>query len=345
MKKITFIISALNEGKHVIDTLKSLFASGNHELFDVIVIDDGSEKWEPIPKKYPVVLITHEQRKGVQASRDEGVSIAQTPYVCVLNARMRFIPGWIEKSIEYLDRESKTLFCTTSVVLWDKSIKEVEDEIKKLKSLPKVDEAEIKAWEDYKEKIKDLGPVDEIDDKKERKYGAKILESYKYPNYDLILAANWQAEQSGNSYEIPCVLGACYMTSKAWWQYIRGLEGLYSYGSDEELLSLKTWAFGGKVKIIKEIETGNLYREIKSYCDPVEDLMWNKMFIAFTLLNWHRAINILSLFNQSAQYEKHYTIIMKRLIIQMPYIIAKRNEYEKLKIHDIENLVTKMEDK
>jgi glycosyltransferase involved in cell wall biosynthesis len=343
MKRITLIIAALNEGKEVVNTIKSIYETADKELFDIIVFDDGSDKWVDIPKKYPVKFIQNEQRKGIQYCRDLGVSMSDTQYVCLLNAHMRFTPGWLDKSLAYLDANPKCLLGVTSIVLYSKE--ELASNEKLLKTL-KGEERENaqKAWDEFQEKIKDIGDPEEIDDKKERKYGADIIlwaEKEKY-----LLGPRWRTTpQPANLYEIPEALGAAYFCSKKWYTYIGGLDaldehGMRSYGNDEELLSLKTWAFGGRVLQMQDVEIGNLYHPLfKRYPDNTEDFVWNKIFILFTMLPWDEAYGWMLKLHQT-EFTRYATVIKNRIIKFTDYLRATRRRNELLTVHDIRHLLT-----
>jgi glycosyltransferase involved in cell wall biosynthesis len=343
MKKITLIIAALNEGKEVLNTLKSIFATADEELFDVILFDDGSDKWVDIPKKYYKTFIQHDQRKGIQYCRDLGVSMSETPYVCLLNAHMRFTPGWLDKAITYLDANPKCLLGPTSVVIYSKD--ELKENEKLLKTLKGEDlERCQKVWDEFNEKIKDIGDPEEIDEKKERKYGATIILWANKEKY--LLGPRWITEpQPGNLYEVPEALGAAYFTSKKWYNYIGGLDalsdhGMGSYGNDEELLSLKTWAFGGRVLLMKDVEVGNLYHPLfKRYPDNVEDFVWNKMFILFTLLPWNEAYGWMLKLDQT-EWAKYSGVIKNRLIKFTDYLKSIRRRNELNTVRDIKHLLT-----
>lgn len=343
MKKITIIISALNEGKEVLNTIKSIYETADSELFDIILFNDGSDKWVDIPKKYPHKLITHTQRKGVQYCRDIGVCLAETNFIVLINAHMRFTLGWLDKSIAYLEANPKCLLGPTSVVLYSKD--ELKNNEKLLETLKGEDrEKAYRHWEELKEKLSKLGDTEVIDELKERKYGAKIYlwsEKEKY-----LLGPQWITEpQEGNLYEIPEALGAAYFCSKKWYSYIGGLDaldgkGMRYYGNDEELLSLKTWAFGGRVLLMKDVEIGNLYHPFfKRYPDAVEDFVWNKVFILFTMLPWNEAYGWMLKIDQT-EFHKYSSVIKNRVIKFTDYLRSIRARNEKLTVHDIKHLLT-----
>lgn len=123
----------------------------------------------------------------------------------------------------------------------------------------------------------------EISEKKTNKpYGAYL----NFESNDQAFKAEWkywEKEPEANIEDIPCVLGATYAASKRYWQYLRGLEGLISYGSDEPYISLKVWLEGGRCRLLKDIVIGHIYR--KSFPYPVEHIfiIYNMLFVAEVL--------------------------------------------------------------
>lgn len=82
----------------------------------------------------------------------------------------------------------------------------------------------------------------------------------------LTLDAKWYHKNSNikikdECFDIPCILGASYAGHKSFWQYIKGLYGLKSYGFEEQLISLKTWLSGGCCKVVTTVELGHIFRE------------------------------------------------------------------------------------
>jgi len=295
---ITFIISARNENKEPLNTIKSLWDSiEDKELFKIILVNDGSSEWTKIPKKYNIKEITHAIPQGIHASIDEVVELVDTEHIGILNARMRFRKGWFTELSKHL--KNKQLLSCTSVVLRPNQTD--------------MDKAETK------------------------RYGADI----HYKNGDNYLIARWRKEENKDIYDIPCALGASYFMTKKWYKHIKGLQGLCMWGSLQEFLSLKTWKFGGKVKLLKTVEIGNIYQDKKGdekrYTDSHIDIIWNKLFMAFTLFDWKFAINLLGEYYES----EYYNPLKLMLITDMPKIM----EYEKyFKVYgrfDINNLIIK----
>lgn len=344
MKRITIIMAALNEGKEVLNTVKSIYENTDPGLFDMIVFNDGSDKWIDIPaKKYPHVFVNHEQRKGIQYCRDLGVAMSTTEYIVLINSHMRFPSGWLEKSLAHMDANPKCLFGVTSVVLYSQDEIALNEKLLKTLKGEEKEKAET-AWKELQGKIKTIGDTEVIDDLKERKYGADIYlwaEKEKY-----LLGPRWRTERSWQDlYEVPEALGAAYFCSRKWYTYIGGLDaldgkGMCSYGNDEELLALKTWAFGGRVLQMQDVEIGNMYHPMfKRYPDSVQDFVWNKIFILFSMLPWDEAYGWMLKLDQT-EFAKYSSVTKNRVIKNTDYLKSIRRRNELLTTHDIKHLLT-----
>lgn len=251
-KKLTVIISFLNEGEEVVRTLSSVleYAAGK---VDVIVINDGSGTlydYENMLAPYSgITYIRNEKRRGVAACRDMGVKLSQTPYFLHLDAHMRFYcGGWVDEIVALLEEDDRRILCCQTKVL----------------------------------KKDDSGEVVEV--RRKKTCGARI----NFSDGDNLLSPDWiySAESHPESavVDIPCVLGATYAASKRYWEYLRGYEGLVLYGSEEPYISIKAWLEGGRCQLIRDIEVGHIYRDRFPYrVDPAEP-MYNKMLIASVLL-------------------------------------------------------------
>lgn len=85
---------------------------------------------------------------------------------------------------------------------------------------------------------------------------------YNYQVEKSKLNCVWNVKKiSETEFEIPCILGANYMCSMRWWNYIKGLQGLKLYGRDEPYISRKSIMMGGKVKCIPQITTLHKHRK------------------------------------------------------------------------------------
>ncbi len=246
---LTAIIPFLNEGAEVFNTVESI--RNTSENVDIILINDASTDgydYRAVAERFGAVYVEHSERKGVAASRDEGVEMCETEYFILLDAHMRFYQNdWVDRIKQAVDRDSRALYCCQTVIL------------------AKNDDGEVS--------VKECNPP----------YGAYI--NFSTPE---VLNPSWnhfvsQADQ--DVVDIPCVLGASYVCCKAYWQKLKGLEGLRSYGLDEPLISLKVWLEGGRCRLVRNVKVGHIYRpqlpyEVKSF-----DYVFNQLYIAELLFD------------------------------------------------------------
>jgi len=253
-KTLTAIIPFLNEKSEVENTVKSIKEHSNGNI-EILLINDASDDdfdYKFIAEKYGVTYVENTERMGVAASRDLGVELCQTPYFLLLDAHMRFYDSaWIQRIIEELDADQRSLLCCQTKAL------EIKDDV---------------LTED-KERSPSYGACIELDS------GLKLIEPF------------WifrEPEETSRLHTIPivCVLGAGYACSKTYWQYLKGLEGLKYYGSDEPYISIKVWLEGGSCKLLKDVVIGHIYRSSSNppYVTDVKFRIYNRLFIIESLI-------------------------------------------------------------
>lgn len=251
-RKLTAVISFLNEGEEVENTVASVLEYAEDKV-DIIVINDGSSAlydYEEMLAPYPdVTYIKNEKRKGVAACRDMGVEMAKTPYFILLDSHMRFYrEGWVDEITQLLDEDDRRILCCQTKPLE----KDESDEI--------------------------------IPMHLKTPYGARI----NFTEEDCLLDPKWRCipdpDPEATIIDVPCVLGATYAGSRRYWQYLRGYEGLRLYGLEEPYISMKAWLEGGKCQLIKDIEVGHIYRTRSPYRIANNEIMYNRMVIASLLL-------------------------------------------------------------
>ena len=87
MSDVTVVIANYNYGRY----LGEAVASALHERALVVVVDDGST--EPVPDLPSEVELIRQENQGVARARNAGLARVQTPYVLVLDADDRLVPG------------------------------------------------------------------------------------------------------------------------------------------------------------------------------------------------------------------------------------------------------------
>ena len=138
--------------------------------------------------------------------------------------------------------------------------------------------------------------------------------------------------------EIPCIMGASYSSNITYWNKIKGVKGLRSYGYDEQFLSMKTILEGGKCKIIKNVVFGHIFRahtEV-SYVVNNADVIFNQLYIAELLFPYDKKIIFFrflksmsdpDVFNCSIQMFKNIRIELIQLKIYFKKVFTRDFEY------------------
>lgn len=301
MKKLTVIIPFLNEGIEVRRTLESMWAHGGEQV-EVVLVNDASENgydYKQVAKDFGAQYIEHAGRCGVSASRDEGVEHCATPFFLFLDGHMRFYTeNWIDRIVEELEKDGRQLLCCQTKVL-NKT---------------------------------DGGEVVEVSNRA-NVYGARI----RFCDSEKVLACEWKLEEAkpgALTEEIPCVLGAAYATSKSYWQYLKGVNGLLCYGNEEEYISMKVWLEGGRCRLLKDVIIGHIYRKHAVYQVDAVCVYYNKMLIAELLLPSDVKQQVFK--GLQMQNEGMYTKAFRLLIENREFIREMRDYYHSICKNDFD---------
>ncbi len=220
-KKITIIIPFLNEGVEVEETVKNIKEHAKIP-FDIILINDGStDKYNyfQVAQKYNCIYREHKNRVGVASSRDEGVLLARTKYILLLDAHMRvYQDDWLENIITHLEELSDNLLCAATI------------------------------------------PLDLDGNKTSEKIGYGAYWDFNTSNIHWVTKITSE-EKKSRRVEVPCLLGASYAFDRDYWLKLKGLEGLSSYGLDEQFICLKNWIMGGKSYVALDVKFGHKFRD------------------------------------------------------------------------------------
>ena len=183
------------------------------------------------------ILIRNSTRVGAGSSRHIGVLRASSKYILMIDSHMRFVDGWYEKAMEHLKTGENTVWCCQCLGL-DESM------------------------------MNPLTP-------KGIYTGADLVIYRKSDNK--LFEGVWRGQQSGNRYDIPCIMGACYFSTREWFLYIGGLEFNKDWGDEEPFLSIKSWLAGGNVMMMNDFGIGHKFRSTSSYTTNISSLKYNKI--------------------------------------------------------------------
>lgn len=248
-KCLTVIIPFLNEGEEVVNTVKSIRDTVRNAV-DIITINDLSTDGYPYHEQlseYGVYYVFNKERKGVAASRDLGVSLCKTPYFLLLDGHMRFYSNdWCEILTSLLNRNDRCVLCCQGRPL------QKEDGVVSELS---VDNSTFGAYFPFEK-------------------GRSLVDIRWNTN---------EISRNSNLEPISAVLGAGYASSKRYWKYLKGLDGLLSYGSDESFISLKVWMEGGKCLLVKNVVIGHIYRKSSPFRRYRQVEVYNQLLISYLL--------------------------------------------------------------
>ena len=264
MYKLTIIIPSRNE-TGLLDTLKSLFKHSKG-LFEVIVVNDctDSDKWTEPKERGNLRVLRAFPPVGFSGAIQMGINAAKSDNIYICGARTRFTVGWVNKTISHIEDEPETLFCVTNPV-----IKEPDTEIS---------QAEQTTW-------------------------GGVMHYYKEEHWFKYLLNFPNRSKEPDGEEIDCAYGGSYAMKKSWWTHIHGLDMIDTRGGCNQFLSLKTWMAGGKVKVMKDVIVGNIYRKFCSYPVGFDSLIFNRLMILGTLYGMGKVIEAYDTYKNYREFQ------------------------------------------
>ena len=261
---LSVIIPFLNEGEEITNTVSSIRANSFNKDITIIVIDDCSSDgidYKSRLSPYNVKYFRNNVRMGAALSKERGVRFASSKYFIILDAHMRvFTPNWDSLLLSNLSKNPHAIFCCKTV-----PIKKGSDGSVIIDSSPDNKAAFLTFRDD--------------------KYIPSIRWNERPNDYIPGLSDN----------EICAILGACYASSKEYWNLITGMQGLLHFGCEEACLSIKSWLWGGGCRYIQDIVFGHIYRNTSNYYFSKSGYLYNYLAIGEMLFPyaencWCRAI-------------------------------------------------------
>lgn len=250
--KLTVVIPFLNEGDELVNTVKSIRKTARENV-EIVVVNDCStdnRNYQEELKPFNVRYYTNQFRLGAALSKERGVKLCPTPYFILLDADMRCLTSdWHNILTSQLDDNPNRLLCC--------------------KTVPK------------------LTTENEIPRSQPREEAKAAFLTFIEDDY--IPGIRWLEGVNRNipgleDAEICAVLGACYASSKEYWNQIGGMYGLLHFGCEEAYLSIKSWLSGGGCHYIPEISFSHLYRNTASYYLSSNAYIYNYLAICHMLM-------------------------------------------------------------
>lgn len=258
--QISIIIPVHNDAAELRKTLEGIAATTGPGDCEVIVVDDLSPR--PVVAFGNEIIIRNTKRIGVGPSRHIGAMRSTADWLCFLDSHMRFEPDWVTKAMEVIRQgESSTLYCATSAQA--------------------------------------LAENTSIAGKPSICFGADFHVHGPHPKHGKMQTfdAIWAERKPEENPEIHCVMGGAYFMHRFEFFRLDPLRYLRTWGMDEEMLSLKTWLSGGKVKLMSHVRIGHVYRTSKRlpFILYEWEKFYNKIFAICTLLPYAMATKLVRL--------------------------------------------------
>lgn len=121
MQIATVVIPNLNGMRYLKECLDSLMTQSRQD-FSVLLIDNGSTDGSAdyVESHYPEVTVKrHETNMGFCFAVNEGIRMAKTPYVILLNNDTACDPAFVEKLTAAMEKEKKCFSCASRMVRMD----------------------------------------------------------------------------------------------------------------------------------------------------------------------------------------------------------------------------------
>src|SRR3989344_4158485 len=116
--KISLIIPAHNEEKHILPTLETAILNSAGKLFEIIVVDNAStDKTAESASSFPEVRIVKEQNKGLTHARQRGFIESKGEILAFIDADTLMPPSWVD-NIEREFLEDENLACLSGPYIY-----------------------------------------------------------------------------------------------------------------------------------------------------------------------------------------------------------------------------------
>ena len=267
---LSVLIPFRNDYEHIDAVVKNIIDTAESDDYEILVYNDGSVLSSGKPRTLELDykntrVINASQSYGVGYAFDRLAEEAQGEYLVLTASDVFPHKGWYEKVRNEVSRNPNTIGC--AVCVGDKP--------------------------PYKEHWgADLLFTVSNDDLPKN---SKLRE--RKGGYTNLFKARWlDRKWSDEPYEIPCLLGAFYFTSKAYYKHIGGFDtekgnryiGHKIYGHLEPYLSLKSWLVGGGCTLYPDIKATHLFGRIDGKNAAAKGgrsalwMFWNVLFILET---------------------------------------------------------------
>lgn len=329
---VSVIIACYNDQYWLYQTIERLYEGQDPDSFEVIVVDDCSTTpimvtdfiYKATDMKYlPVRVLRNTVHQGVGYSFDRGVKEAVGDTIVLMGSDVLVKDrSWLSEAEKWSADHPKAIGCAVCNCLSPKNTDFDAPDMKKLYG----------------------ATINWVNTYYKHPFGNEFLPA----DYciDIINASSLSSPIEGRDDCVPCIIGAFYVTTKGFYQYINGWDtdggvnkGHQHWGGLEPWISIKTWLLGGECRVIRSLEVGHIFGRLTHAGGVMAqrgiraDLRWyNKLFIVHTLFTEHEKQGLLSmlnrLFKENDAYDKNYGIGLKLIRKNADWVntVMRRND-------------------
>ncbi|MCX6976168.1 MAG: glycosyltransferase family 2 protein, partial [Verrucomicrobia bacterium] len=104
---VSVVIPTFNHSQDVIRCLESITSSGDLSLYEVILVDDGSDivDADRFRSISGIRLLVQSENSGFAAACEAGVAASSSEFIYLLNNDTEVVSGWLDGLVEEFDRE------------------------------------------------------------------------------------------------------------------------------------------------------------------------------------------------------------------------------------------------
>ncbi len=249
---ISVCITFKNDFEDIERTVKTLIETAKGDDYEIVVYNDGSNYGTGKPRDlvmdYPHLRVINFGRTyGVGYGFDRAVEHAKGEILVIMGADIFVREGWDEKVANAVQSNPNTLGCAVCIGL----------------NPEKMDMNDPKCFKRYGADLLFFVGADDLpltSPLRARRGG-----------YTELFKAKWlMGKKQDEPYEIPCLLGAFYFTSKDYYKRLGGWDtvpgnmycGHRFWGHLEPYISLKSWLMGGGCTLYPDIEVGHVFARL-----------------------------------------------------------------------------------
>ncbi len=106
---ISIVIPCYNHGKYIQEAIDSIQLQKYSDLFEVIIINDGSTDLFTINElnriNEPGITVIHQENKGLASARNKGIELSKGKYILPLDSDNKIVPEVFIEAIAILEKE------------------------------------------------------------------------------------------------------------------------------------------------------------------------------------------------------------------------------------------------